>query len=80
MLKGNLAPDGAIIKPSAASPDLMVHRGRAVVFESIEEYHSRIDDPELDIDETCIMVLKYCGPRDTLVWQRLETWVYLQKY
>ena len=51
VLKGNLAPDGAIIKPSAASPDLMVHRGRAVVFESIEEYHSRIDDPELDIDE-----------------------------
>ena len=63
VLKGNLAPDGAIIKPSAASPDLMVHRGRAVVFESIEEYHSRIDDPELDIDETCIMVLKYCGPK-----------------
>ena len=62
-MKGNLAPDGAIIKPSAASPDLMVHRGRAVVFESIEEYHSRIDDPELDIDETCIMVLKYCGPK-----------------
>ena len=55
--------DGAIIKPSAASPDLMLHRGRAVVFESIEEYHSRIDDPELDIDETCIMVLKYCGPK-----------------
>ena len=63
VLKGNLAPDGAIIKPSAASPDLMVHRGRAVVFESIEEYHNGIDDPELDIDETCIMVLKYCGPK-----------------
>ena len=63
VLKGNLAPGGAIIKPSAASPNLMTHKGRAVVFDSIEDYHARIDDPELDIDETCVMVLKYCGPK-----------------
>jgi L-arabonate dehydrase len=63
VLRGNLAPGGAIIKPSAASPELMVHRGRAVVFENIEDYHARIDDPDLDIDETCVMVLKYCGPK-----------------
>ncbi len=63
VLRGNLAPDGAIIKPSAASPELMTHRGRAVVFESVEDYRDRIEDPELDIDETCIMVLKYCGPK-----------------
>jgi L-arabonate dehydrase len=62
VLKGNLAPDGAVIKPSAASPHLLRHRGRAVVFETIEEFHSRIDDPELDIDEDCVMVLKNCGP------------------
>jgi dihydroxy-acid dehydratase len=63
VLKGNLAPDGAIIKPSAASPNLLRHRGRAVVFETIEELHARIDDPALDIDEHCVMVLKNCGPR-----------------
>jgi len=63
VLRGNLCPDGAIIKPSAASPDLMVHRGRAVVFENIEELHIRIEDPDLDIDATCIMVLKNCGPK-----------------
>jgi L-arabonate dehydrase len=63
VLKGNLAPDGAVLKPSAASPHLMQHRGRAVVFESIEHYHQRILDPRLDIDETCVMVLKNCGPR-----------------
>ena len=63
VLRGNLAPDGAILKPSAASPKLMKHRGRAVVFETIEDYHARIDDPKLDIDETCVMVLKYCGPK-----------------
>ena len=62
VLRGNLATNGAIIKPSAASPSLMKHRGRAVVFESIEDYHQRIDDPNLDIDETCVMVLKYVGP------------------
>ncbi|MEP6146989.1 MAG: dihydroxy-acid dehydratase, partial [Nisaea sp.] len=63
VLRGNLAPDGAIIKPSAASPELMKHRGRAVVFETIEDYKEKIDDPDLDIDETCIMVLKNCGPK-----------------
>jgi L-arabonate dehydrase len=62
IVKGNLALNGAVIKPSAASPALMKHTGRAVVFESIEDYHARIDDPLLDIDETCIMVLKYVGP------------------
>lgn len=62
VVKGNLALNGAVIKPSAASPHLMKHRGRAVVFESIEDYNARIDDPELDIDENCVMVLKYVGP------------------
>jgi len=63
VLRGNLAPDGAVIKPSAASPHLLRHRGRAVVFESIEDFHKRIDDEALDIDENCVMVLKNCGPR-----------------
>ena len=63
VLKGNLAPNGAVIKPSAATPALMKHTGRAVVFEDIEDYRTRIDDPSLDIDETCVMVLKNCGPR-----------------
>lgn len=62
VVKGNLALNGAVIKPSAATPALMQHRGRAVVFESIEDYNKRIDDPSLDIDETCVMVLKYVGP------------------
>jgi dihydroxy-acid dehydratase len=62
VVKGNLATNGAVIKPSAATPALMKHRGRAVVFETIEDYHARIDLPDLDIDETCVMVLKYCGP------------------
>jgi len=63
VLRGNLCPDGAIIKPSAATPKLLKHRGRAVVFESIEDFHTRIDDPNLDIDARCIMVLKNCGPK-----------------
>ncbi|HMH22083.1 MAG TPA: IlvD/Edd family dehydratase, partial [Puia sp.] len=62
VLKGNLAVNGAVIKPSAATPALMQHRGRAVVFENIEDYHARIDDPLLEIDETSIMVLKSVGP------------------
>lgn len=62
VVKGNLALNGAVIKPSAATPALMKHKGRAVVFENIEAYHKTIDDPELDIDETCVMVLKYVGP------------------
>jgi L-arabonate dehydrase len=63
VLRGNLCPDGAIIKPSAASPKLMKHRGRAVVFESIEDFHTRIDDPQLKIDRRSVMVLKNCGPK-----------------
>jgi L-arabonate dehydrase len=63
VLRGNLAPDGAIIKPSAASPHLLQHTGRAVVFESIEDLHARINDDALDIDENSVMVLKYCGPK-----------------
>jgi dihydroxy-acid dehydratase len=63
VLRGNLCPDGAIIKPSAASPQLMKHRGRAVVFESIEMYHARLDDPALEVDESCVLVLKGIGPK-----------------
>jgi len=63
VLRGNLCPDGAIVKPSAATPKLLRHRGRAVVFENIEDFHQRIDDPKLDIDAKCIMVLKNCGPK-----------------
>jgi len=63
VLRGNLAPRGAIIKPSAATPALMVHRGRAVVFDTIEDFHARIDDESLDIDESCVMVLRNCGPK-----------------
>jgi L-arabonate dehydrase len=62
VLKGNLCENGAVIKPSAASNDLMKHRGRAVVFETIEDYHARIDDPNLDIDETSVIILKNVGP------------------
>jgi dihydroxy-acid dehydratase len=63
VLRGNLAPNGAVIKPSAASAHLLQHRGRAVVFENIEDFHARIDSDALDIDEHCVMVLKNCGPR-----------------
>ena len=63
VIKGNLAPNGAVLKPSAATPALMVHRGRAVVFEDIDDYKARIEDEDLDIDETCVMVLKNCGPK-----------------
>ena len=63
VLRGNLSPRGAVIKPSAATPALMVHTGRAVVFENIEDFHARIDDDNLDIDENCVMVLKNCGPK-----------------
>ena len=62
VLKGNLAINGAVIKPSAATPALLQHRGRAVVFENIEDYHTRIDDPALAIDATSVMVLKSVGP------------------
>jgi len=62
VLKGNLCENGAVIKPCATSGKLLKHRGRAVVFENIEEYHEKIDDPDLDIDENCVMVLKGAGP------------------
>ena len=63
VVKGNLAPNGAVIKPSAASPGLLKHSGKAVVFENIEDYHARIEDPALDIDANSIMVLKNVGPK-----------------
>ena len=63
VLRGNLAPDGAVIKLSAASPHLLQHRGPAIVFESIEDFHTRIDDDSLDVNENSVMVLKNCGPR-----------------
>jgi L-arabonate dehydrase len=63
ILRGNLVPEGGVLKPSAATPSLMQHRGRAVVFENIEDYKARIEDENLDVDETCILVLKNCGPK-----------------
>ena len=63
VVKGNLAPNGAVIKPSAASPGLLKHSGKAVVFENIGDYHARIEDPALDIDANSIMVLKKVGPK-----------------
>jgi dihydroxy-acid dehydratase len=63
VLRGNLAPDGAIVKPAAASPHLLQHRGRALVFDSIEDFHARIDDPDLDVDADTVLVLRGCGPR-----------------
>jgi L-arabonate dehydrase len=63
VLRGNLAPNGAVIKPSAATPALMTHTGRAVVFEDIDDYKAKVDDPRLDIDSSCVMVMKNCGPK-----------------
>lgn len=63
ILRGNLAPKGAVLKPSAATPELMKHRGRAVVFENFDDYKNRINDPDLDVDETCILVMKNAGPK-----------------
>jgi dihydroxy-acid dehydratase len=63
VLRGNLAPRGAVIKPSAATPALMQHTGRAVVFEDSDDFHKRIDDENLDVDESCVLVLKNCGPK-----------------
>lgn len=63
ILRGNLAPKGAVLKPSAATPELMKHRGRAVVFENFDDYKTRINDPDLDVDETCILVMKNAGPK-----------------
>src|SRR4029077_109948 len=63
VLRGNLAPGGAVIKPSAASPRLMRHTGSAIVFENIEHYKQRIEDPGLEADENSVLVLKNCGPK-----------------
>ena len=63
VLRGNIAPDGAVIKPAAASADLLIHTGPAVVFESIEDFHARIDDPDLEVDENSVLVLRGCGPK-----------------
>jgi dihydroxy-acid dehydratase len=63
VLRGSLAPDGAVIKPAAASAHLLRHRGRAVVFDSIEDFHARVDDPDLDVDADSVLVLRGCGPK-----------------
>ena len=63
VLYGDLAPSGAVIKPAAASPELMRHRGRALVFDSVEDMHARIDDPDLDVDASSVLVLRGCGPK-----------------
>ncbi len=63
VLRGNLAPDGCVLKPSAATPELLRHKGRAVVFEDIDDLHARIDDPKLDVDPSSVLVLKNCGPK-----------------
>src|SRR5437016_2910890 len=63
VLRGNLAPNGAVVKPSAATPELLKHKGRAVVFEDIDDLNKRIDDANLDVDASCVLVLKNCGPK-----------------
>jgi dihydroxy-acid dehydratase len=63
VLRGNLAPDGAVIKQSAASPHLLKHRGRALVFDSPEAYHKVVEDPDLEADENTVLVIRYCGPK-----------------
>ena len=63
VLHGNLAPDGALIKPAAATAALLQHRGRAMVFDSVEDAHARLDDPELDVDADSVLILRGCGPR-----------------
>jgi dihydroxy-acid dehydratase len=63
VLRGNLAPDGAVIKPAAASEHLLRHRGRALVFDSVEDMHARIDDPDLDVDADSVLILRGCGPK-----------------
>jgi dihydroxy-acid dehydratase len=63
VLHGNLAPDGAVIKPAAASPHLLQHRGRALVFDSIEDMHARIDEPDLDVDADSVLIMRGCGPK-----------------
>src|SRR5664279_4746134 len=63
VLYGNLAPSGAVIKPAAASPELLQHRGRAVVFDTVEDMRARLDDPDLDVDASSVLVLRGCGPK-----------------
>ena len=63
MLRGNLAPDGAVIKQSASSPHLLKHRGRALVFNSPRVLPRSANDPDLDVDENTVLVIRYCGPR-----------------
>ena len=63
VLYGNLAPAGAVIKPAAATPELLQHRGRAMVFDTVEDVHARIDDPDLDVDADSVLVLRGCGPK-----------------
>ena len=63
VLRGNLCPDGAVIKPSAATPRLMTHRGRAIVFSSLDDFHARIDDPDLDVDKSSVLVMQNVGPK-----------------
>lgn len=63
VVRGNLAEKGSIIKPSAATPALMKHKGKAVVFEDIEDYHARVNDDSLEVDESCVLVLKNVGPK-----------------
>jgi dihydroxy-acid dehydratase len=73
VLRGNLSPDGAVIKPSAATPALLKHTGRAVVFEDSEDMHRRLDDESLDVDEHCVLVLKNCGRAGIRAWPRPAT-------
>ncbi|MSV87084.1 MAG: dihydroxy-acid dehydratase, partial [Actinobacteria bacterium] len=63
ILRGNLAPHGAVIKPAAASAHLLTHKGPAVVFDSVEDFHARINDPDLDVDENSVLILRGCGPK-----------------
>ena len=63
VLRGSLAPNGAVIKPAAATPSLLTHRGRAVVFDSVEDFHARVDDPALEVDADTVLVLRGCGPK-----------------
>jgi dihydroxy-acid dehydratase len=63
ILYGNLAPDGAVVKPAAASPHLLRHRGPAVVFDSVEDLHARLDDPDLDVTADSVLILRGCGPK-----------------
>jgi dihydroxy-acid dehydratase len=63
VLYGNLAPDGAVIKPAAATPELLRHRGPAVVFDSVEDLHARLDDPDLEVTADSVLILRGCGPK-----------------